>query len=112
MIPQANIMEIFYFTLITSIFLCNIFLIKKMQETLYEISKIYRLNLICYDKIDSFQENLNSFDEKLIEQEKILNLLSLASKAPTEPPMKSFKPNNWDSMRAAFKGPTRVDINE
>jgi hypothetical protein len=25
---------------------------------------------------------------------------------------KPIKPNNWDSMKEAFKGPTRVEVNE
>lgn len=27
-------------------------------------------------------------------------------------PTKPIKLNNWDSMREAFKGPTRIDVNE
>lgn len=105
-------MEVFYFVLITSALLCNIFLIKKVRELSTASTETHKLHLLCYGKIDRLQDDLNSVDEKVTALGNSLDLLSLASKAPTETPMKSFKPNNWDSMRAAFKGPTRVEINE
>lgn len=46
---------------------------------------------------DTFKDDLNRF---------------LLSFRETLEATKPIKPNNWDSFREAFKGPTRVEINE
>ena len=50
---------------------------------------------IFHSKVDSF---LSKSDQLLQE--------------PTISPNRPIKPNNWDSMREAFKGPARVELNE
>jgi hypothetical protein len=56
--------------------------------------EFYRLHL---NKIDEVSANLDR------------SLLALRESLETAKPI---KPNNWDSFREAFKGPTRVEINE
>lgn len=103
--PQAIGMEVFCIVLIIFSLLFNIFLLKEMCRTSALISEIL---IDLNDKIYVVQTDIDVLDSKISES---FELLSSASKAPPEP-MKSLKPNNWNSMRAAFKGPTRVDIDE
>jgi hypothetical protein len=73
----------------------------KLSSALHDAQK-------CLDYLrndtDSIKERLGSFNHQLDE-------FSLVLKHP-QATNKSIKPNNWDSMREAFKGPVRIEINE
>jgi len=103
--------SIFDFILILSLVFsvgCNVIVIVRtqrreedVQNTLAQISESLRNQNENYsftkNKIDVIGINLASYRSELKE-----NL---------ETP-KPIKPNNWDSMKEAFKGPTKVEINE
>lgn len=101
-------MEVFYIVLISFIALCNIFLAKMVGDSLYAILDIKKTQLMSYGKIDRLQEAIDNLDRKVENLSRELEQSSLSLQAPQSP----MKPNNWVSMRAAFKGQTRVEIDE
>lgn len=92
---------------------------------------IARNNLLS-KKISSLQENQKILDEALCGDIEGVEkaIVGLSEKVDSLPNMvkddihrflveqreslstRPIKPNNWDSMKEAFKGPTRVEINE
>lgn len=92
-------MEIYYIILI----LCNI----AIQSYVFkEIYKLHKHDHIILRKISSdlicLQQKVNNLNCKFD------SCSSLTSDSPKQP----IKPNNWDSIREAFKGPVRVEVNE
>ena len=86
------------------------------------IKNIYRTNLEQIEILKRTEELLNEYQavlsENLIElDDKVVNLSNqidrsmLALRESLEA-TKPIKPNNWESFREAFKGPTRIDVNE
>lgn len=90
--------------------------INKMQENLELLQKqndeivdsllgdfegVEKLCVLMSQKIDSLPDVLK--DD--------LHRSMLALKDIQEP-TKPIKPNNWDSVREAFKGPARIEVNE
>lgn len=87
------------------------------------------LNLVIYRDYIRNKESLNNFHESLLTEisentEKLDNssnkidamangldrsLLALRELLETTKPI---KPNNWDSIKEAFKGPARIEVNE
>lgn len=63
------------------------------------------------EKIGYLNKNVMEFEGLLhsIMNENQRSMLSLVDNLQTAKPI---KPNNFDSLREAFKGPTRVEINE
>lgn len=72
--------------------------------------------------LESLIENFGEVDDKVVHVSNSIDTLkvdlsehidrsTLALRENLEP-TKPMKSNNWDSMREAFKGPTRVEINE
>jgi len=89
---------------------------------------LIKLSLICsflhYRQIrklsssmESIQNTLNEIGEdtgKTLDyccafHETLLDLNEKLSSLPSQAPQSPIKPNNWDSVREAFKGPVRVD---
>ncbi len=72
-------------------------------------------------KIDKLVENLCEIDEISLKSVKMSGQLDaiqdeihrslLAIRSPLEA-TKPIKPNNWNSMKEAFKGPVRIDVDE
>lgn len=90
-------------------------------------------NIAMSKKISELQTNQKILDESLVGDIEGIEkaLVSLSQKIESLPNMfkddmhrflveqreslastKPIRPNNWDSMKEAFKGPTRVEINE
>jgi hypothetical protein len=66
-------------------------------------------NIFCLLSIQNLNKILSSYDKKLDKA------MTESNKPAPEQPSSSIpptKPNNWDSMKQAFKGPVRVQINE
>lgn len=106
------------------------------MEIILIVSTFFILQYIMYRKIDSVHSRINSlsdFHQKkydLIESElsAIRNRIkeidmqigsfmnhqnrSILDLVDSLQATKPIKPNNWDSVREAFKGPSRVEINE
>ena len=89
-------------------------------------------NIAMSKKISDLQNNQKILDESLVGDVDGIEkaLVGLAEKVDCLPNMikddihrflvelreshstKPIRPNNWDSMKEAFKGPTRIEINE
>lgn len=72
-------------------------------------------NFLLYRETRKISASLKTFESKQADHTiylkhifDIVNSIPQANGAPQTP----IKPNNWDSIREAFKGPTRVEINE
>lgn len=86
----------------------NIYIFLKVRE-MHEL--LCNVHLLCKSQIaDSslLNDKLNTRLSKISEQIDRSTLSLRKNLEPTEP----IKPNNWDSIREAFKGPTRVEVNE
>jgi predicted nuclease with TOPRIM domain len=68
-----------------------------------------RLDL-AFDILSDFSEKLHKLSNQLDTLEEIHRSL-LNSKENSET-AKPIKPNNWDSFREAFRGPTKVEIRD
>ena len=68
-----------------------------------------------YVEIDGIEKAIVLLSQKtealpnMIQEDIHRSMLDLREYLKPTPPMKS---NNWDSVRAAFKGPTRIEVNE
>ena len=76
------------------------------------------LNTVMFKKVKSIDIENEYFKRKFVlntdalmsESDQIhRSLLALRETLETAKPI---KPNNWDSVREAFKGPVRIEINE
>lgn len=94
-----------------------------MQYFMYcEVRKVYaRLETISEyheRKYDSIEMQLSSIRRHIDEVNISLVAFnaeqrrSLVAFKDSLEPTRPIKPNNWDSVREAFKGPVRVEINE
>ena len=90
----------------TAINLCFFLKIQKVEKNLKEIEISIDEQ---YTDISNLNDNL-SFHLNTISEKIDRSTLSLRKILETTEPI--IKPNNWDSVREAFKGPTRVEINE
>jgi hypothetical protein len=87
-------MEVFFTVLLVASLIGNFFLSKSIRE----IRAAQKIS-------DSKQEDLKIYLTNIFD---IVRSIPLPSQLPQSP----IKPNNWDSVREAFKGPVRVDLNE
>lgn len=94
-------MEIIFYILFSSLMLYSIFLNTVMLKTIksVEIENEY------------FKRKFVTTCEALLEDtdKTHRSLLTLRDTLETAKPI---KPNNWDSVKEAFKGPVRIEINE
>ena len=88
-------MEAFLIFLILASLTANFLLSKKVQEirAAQKISESKQGDHLIYLK--------NIFD--------LVNQVASQSSLPSQLPQSPIKPNNWDSMREAFKGPVRIE---
>lgn len=105
-------MEIFLNTLELILVLATCCLSVFINVKILRLCKnIYELQVsICAVITDDEQKlhfTLKKIDE--VEEKFDRHLLDLRDSLEPTKPMKS---NNWDSIREAFRGPTRVDVNE
>lgn len=77
--------------------------------TQYILFREIKKGLVC-QKIS----NINQRDmyETLVNLKTRIDQSILTAPKDSQDATKPIKPNNWDSMREAFKGPVRIDINE
>lgn len=101
-------MEIFLALVLLGIIGVMCFLLVKCRELKLKYDDLLEMqtdmNVLLKEHDDQIPNLYNKVYEDLERQ-----LVDFrASLEPTKP----IKPNNWDSMRQAFKGPTRVEIDE
>lgn len=91
------ILDIFFWIMLISIPIMNVFILKRL------------------DNIEKYEDSLIKFQSCMVdainEQTEQINRSMLALKESIEP-TKPIKTNNWDSIAKAFKGPTRIEVNE
>lgn len=104
-------MEVFCIVLFFFSCLCNFLLYKELRKlsAAHEISQ--KLIQESHEVLNELCEDLGRIDDHVVDCNNVLHMLSKDFKQ-AESPNKPIKPNNWDSVREAFKGPTRVEINE
>jgi hypothetical protein len=109
-------MEIFLITfvlvLLTALVCLNLFHFTRIhvrQNLQHDLQSriIEVLSNLQTDEKEFYRSHLNKIDEVSATLDR--SLLALRESLETAKPI---KPNNWDSFREAFKGPTRVEINE
>jgi len=103
-----------------------VYKVLKIEDMLVKADRDFHVEMNCW------QENFGEHDEKLVSIdyntgeavgkiseaiEKIDGLANesfdaLVNKKETPDITKPIRPNNWDSMKKAFNGPTRVEVNE
>lgn len=91
-----------------SIISCLIFLILNFLM-LWDVKKVLNSIPTHICNGEDIKESLTDLLQDIVSLDnKIQSLSSLASQSPQSP----MKPNNWDSIREAFKGPVRTEGNE
>jgi hypothetical protein len=97
-------MEIFL-TVLALIIIFSLYLlgwqINRVSSRLEDSDRKQQEILAVLDQINTSLGSLNSEQHR--------SLLALRESLEATKPI---KPNNWDSMKEAFKGPTRVEVNE
>ena len=104
----------------TSFFIYKVF---KIENLLVKFDRDFHVEMNCLqenfccseDKIDKITyettQSLTKLNEIIEKIDKVANdsfeAFSALKELPEVP--KPMKPNNWDSMKAAFKGPSRVE---
>ena len=103
-------MEVFCVVLFFLTCFSNFFIYNELQKIsdMHKITK--KLQRDTYDVLNELCNNFEKLDDVVIDCQFKLNVLSEELKA-AELPNRPIKPNNWDSVREAFKGTTR-EINE
>ena len=88
---------------------------KKISEEISELQKNQKiLDQRLVSDIDGIEKALVGLSENIdclpdmIKDDMHRFLVELRESHSTKP----IRPNNWDSMKEAFKGPTRIEINE
>jgi hypothetical protein len=99
-------MEVFCIILLKLSLLCNFLLFKQVRKitAVQILSQNHQKE--TKESIDILLEDFGIFHSKV---DTFLNTADLLSREPTNSTTKPIKPNNWDSVREAFKGPVRVD---
>lgn len=87
-------MELFYIAVIMCLIILNMACLYHLYKLVYRYTEIHVFLREITAKLDSLE---SGFDRNLLELRERLE--------PTKP----IKSNNWDSIRAAFKGPVRLD---
>lgn len=101
-------MEVFCIVLLKICLISNFFIHRKLKK-IVECQKIS--NAYCFETrqyTDNLYENITHLNEQT---ENLANKISKIS-TPAPDPIKPIKTNNWDSVREAFKGPTKVEFSE
>ena len=88
-------MEVFYIILLKLSLLMNLLLFRQMRKVISFQKSSQDLHKETHAYLDDLSNHVESLDKKV-------------SKTDSSP----MKPNNWDSVREAFKGPTRNEVNE
>jgi hypothetical protein len=103
-----------------------VYKVLKIEDMLLKADRNFQVEMNCW------QENFGEHDEKLVTIsydagqavdkiseaiEKIDSLANdsfdaLVNRKPTPDVTTPIRPNNWDSMKKAFTGPSRVEVNE
>lgn len=117
---QTNTTDLSMETIFDIVFLGILcFLISQNIAMSKKISELQKNQLILDESlagdIDGIEKGLVKLSEKvesipnIIKDDNHRSLLALRDTLETTKPI---RPNNWDSMKEAFKGPTRIEINE
>jgi hypothetical protein len=105
-------MEIFLITVVLSLqVVCLCLQIYHFRKLGNQIEKISETQSRIPTVLTDFKEEVISLTNKTDAIANNLDRHLLALREALEP-TKPIRPNNWDSVREAFKGPTRVEINE
>jgi hypothetical protein len=80
----------------------NFAMSKKIKTSAETLDALYENQEILLKDFGIFHTKVDHF----------LSKTDFSSQEPTHAPTKPIKPNNWDSVREAFKGPVRIEINE
>lgn len=105
-------MEMFLCTTVTAFaiacFAFNIYHLSSLQK---KIASLEEVQTRIWNVLNEETESLEETTEKIENIAKSIDrqLLDLKEVFQATTPI---KPNNWDSVREAFKGPVRVEINE
>lgn len=99
-------MEVFCIVLLKFSLLCNFLLYRQVRKinAVQKLSQNHQKE--TKESLDILLEDFGIFHSKV---DTFLNSADLLSREPTQASTKPIKPNNWDSVREAFKGPVRVD---
>jgi hypothetical protein len=99
-------MEVVFIVFFTLILLCNLLLyreFRKISDCKEVIEKVLTQSLKSskdtLDQCSEFKSIIREMNRKIPPQ-------------PNQLPQSTMKPNNWDSVREAFKGPVRAEANE
>lgn len=109
-------MEIFFYIVIAGLLSCCLVAIISMSKKIESIetySEFFRRKFIT--TMDVHGEDFDRLEKKseaLLELVKADNDRSLQAILERLDAAKPIKPNNWDSVKEAFKGPVRIEINE
>lgn len=98
-------MEVFFILLLSFSLLSNFLLymqMRKMTNSQLLSEKLHKENK---ESNDILLKDFGIFHSKV---DTFLSTADLLSRDPTQSPTKPIRPNNWDSLREAFKGPVRV----
>jgi hypothetical protein len=109
------IFDILFLCLLSYLIGSNICMSKKIKSIdidneFFKRKFIVTLDSVCAN-IDEIELKTVKMSGQLdrIQDEMHRSLLALRDSLETAKPI---KPNNWDSVKEAFKGPVRIDINE
>jgi hypothetical protein len=86
----------------------------EIENDFFKSKFIPTIDLVGED-IDRLEMHVGKISEQINALPDVIrddNHRSLLALRETLEPAKPIKPNNWDSMKEAFKGPTKVTINE
>ena len=116
---MENWMEVFYILLLKASLILNFMLfryVKGLKQSICTQELMIKKN---HELLSTVIENIDCQDDKLNERLDYLNerfdhvLVKVEHLIVTnETPKSPIKPNNWDSIKEAFKVPTRVEVHE
>ena len=118
-LSMETIFDIMNFALLCSCLVGVISMSKKVNTIDSRFEPLYRKNEqiieALYGDIEVIEKAIVGLSEKvealpdMFKDDIHRSLLALRDTLETTKPI---RPNNWDSMKEAFKGPTRIEINE
>jgi len=108
-------MEIFFYILFTCLLLASLVVnvaVLKSISSLETLNEFFQRKFVT--TLDVHGEDFDSLERQInvLEQVNTDNNRSLQAILERLDAAKPIKPNNWDSVKEAFKGPVRVEINE
>ena len=112
-------MEVFYIILLKASLVLNFILFRYMKGMKVDLVAHELMHKKTNELINLIIENIDHQDDKINERLDFLNerfdhvLVKVEHLIVTnETPKSPMKPNNWDSIKEAFKVPMRVEVHE